>query len=87
MSSEGKPRSVLENIHDHNHAALSAQGRKGAEVAQKNRDAEKKRCEAEKLARLKAKLRRNAEISRRDRQANVAVNDDGDVVPPDDLRH
>lgn len=76
MSIEGRPRKVLENIHDDNKAALSAMGKKGAKVR-----------EANKQAAAKAILRRDAEIAYRDRSANVAVNDEGDVVPPDDLLH
>ncbi len=76
MSNEGRPRKVLEHIHDDNKAALSAMGKKGAAARERNKQAAAKEV-----------LRRDAEIAYWDRNANVAINEEGDVVPPDDLLH
>ncbi len=76
MRKEGVPRKVLEAMHDANHAALSAMGRKGAEAREEKKEAA-----------MRELIRRDAEIFNRDLQNGVAINDEGDVVPPDDLLH
>lgn len=71
MNLEGKPREVKEALEHHDHDALSAMGKKGAEVAALNRSVEKvlKEEEKDKLARAIAEL--------------YSLSPEGDVLPPD----
>lgn len=71
---EGRPRKVIEAIHDENKSALSAMGKKGAQVREEKKQAEKKEREW-----------RNEEIYRQDLKSGVALNEEGDIVPPDDV--
>ncbi len=76
MRKEGIPRTVLEAMHDKNSAVLSAMGRKGAAT----------RAESKRLDAIE-RVRRNAEIFHRDVESGAVENDEGEIVPPDDLLH
>ena len=70
MTFEGKPKEVKEALNHHDHDALRAMGKKGAEHAAINRSVEKvlREEEKEKLAHAIAKL--------------YSLSPEGDVLPP-----
>jgi hypothetical protein len=70
MRKEGRPRHVLDAMHDQNRAALSAMGKKGAEVREL-----RKEIKEEKAARDREEM--VAE------QAQLYSEIDGEILPPE----